>query len=64
MSEVTKESQELLEKDIRQQITNLGFALYKLPAAVQSYHAITHIHKVLVEYFDNTRLLANKPSGE
>lgn len=64
MPEITKESQELLEKDIRQQITNLGFALYKLPQAVQAYHAITHIHKVLVEYFNNTRLLADKPKGE
>lgn len=64
MTDITKESQELLERDIRQQISNLGFALYANPSAVAQYHQIIHIHKVLVEYFDNARLLANKPKGE
>lgn len=61
---VTKEAQEDLEKTIRKNVTDLGFALYKVPVVIQSYLALIHIQKQLIEYFDNTRLLANKPNGE
>lgn len=57
MNEITPESQEVLEKDIRKNMTDLGFALYKVPDAVVSYHHVINLHKKLVEYFDNTRLL-------
>lgn len=55
---INTESQALLEKQICKNITDLGFAVYAIPAAVQSYHGLVHLQKLLSEYFDNTRLLA------
>lgn len=58
---ITPESQEKLEQRLRSELCNL--------IVEKGYHSMTesatatliHLQKLLIEYFDNTRLLQNKP---
>lgn len=61
---ITKESQDQLEIQIRDDYAKMGFKLYGLhviPGGDIAYKMSVDLYKLLIEYFDNTRLLQNQP---